>query len=276
MYRLVRLGSFLLPICAASVLPAAVFAADQGKVSPYLTLQLQKDQVYATVFSKAVEVRGEGFDDYTGRYSGTAAYKVLDPNPDRPVFDLRSPAFDKASYHVVLTQQDKGQQDCIEGKCEVDRETSGLTFNPLLWGMPTGELKVGQTWEVQVTEPWEIGPQGSETVRVVSLDPATGTVTLRREGSGNGASQDDARKLPIVVKGRKLEATVTAGSSHWSGLTTIQHGIILNDDILIRRRVTLQTEAGQFTGEETEYTLLNEMPTTGIEWPDDAATPAKG
>src|ERR1700733_15018057 len=124
MHRLARIGSSLLPICAALVLPAAVLAADQAKTSPYLTPQLQKGQVYATVFSKALEVRGEGFDDYTGRYSGTAAYKVLDPNPDRPVFDLKSPAFDKASYHAVLTLQDQGRQDCVEGKCEVDRETS--------------------------------------------------------------------------------------------------------------------------------------------------------
>jgi hypothetical protein len=258
------------------IVAASAQGAGPDSGGGYFTLQLQKGQIYATVFSKALEVRGEGFDDYTGRYSGTAAYKVLDPNPDRPVFDLESPAFDKANYHAVLTLQDQGRQDCVENKCEVDRETSGLTFNPLLWGMPTGELKVGQTWEVQVTEPWEIGPAGSETVRVVSVDPTTGIVTLHREGSGSGASQDDARKLPIVVKGKKLDATVTAGPSHWSGLTTIQHGIILNDEILIRRSVTLQTQAGQFTGEETEYTLLNQMPTTGIGWPDATATPAKG
>ncbi len=263
-------------LCFGILAAASVQGAGPDPSSGYFSLQLQKGQVYADVFSKALEVRGEGFDDYTGRYSGTAAYKVLDPNPEQPSFDLRSPAFDKATYHVVLTLQDRRQQDCIEGKCEVDRETSGLIFNPLLWGMPTGELKVGQTWGVQVTEPWEIGPQGSETVRVVSLDPETGIITLRREGGGSGASQDDARKLPIVVKGKKLDATVTAGPSHWSGLTTIQHGMILNDEILIRRSVTLQTEAGQFTGEETEYTLLNQMPTTGVEWPDPASSPAKG
>ncbi|HEX4299249.1 MAG TPA: hypothetical protein VH327_00105 [Gammaproteobacteria bacterium] len=276
MHWLARVGSSLLPVCAALILPASVCAADETKTNPYVTLQLQKGQVYATVFSKALEVRGEGFDDYTGRYSGTAAYKVLDPNPDRPEFDLKSPAFDKATYHVMLTLLEHGRQNCIEGKCEVDRETSGLTFNPLLWGMPAGELKVGQTWQLVVTEPWEIGPQGIETVSIVSLDPATGAATLRREGNGSGASQDDARKLSIVIKGRKLEATVTAGASHWSGLTTIQHGMILNDEILIRRSVTLQTEAGQFSAEETEYTLLNQMPTTGIEWPDVTASPAKG
>jgi hypothetical protein len=263
-------------LCCGIIVAASAQAAGPDPGSGYFTLQLQKGQAYATVFSKALEVRGEGFDDYAGRYSGTAAYRVLDPNPEQPVFDLNSPAFGKSDYHAVITLQDQLRQHCREGKCEVDRETSGLTFSPLLWGMPTGELKVGQTWDVQVTEPWEIGPQGSETVRVVSLDPAAGIVTLRREGSGNGASQDDARKLPIVVKGQKLEATVTAGPSHWSGLTTIQHGIILNDEILIRRSVTLQTEAGQFTGEETEYTLLNQMPTTGIEWPDATASPAKG
>ena len=69
------------------------------------------------------------------------------------------------------------------------------------------------------------------------------------------------------MQGKKLPATVTAGPSTWSGLTTIQRGIILNDEILIRRPVTLQTDAGTFKGEETEYTLLNLMPVTGISYP---------
>jgi hypothetical protein len=270
MHRLGRLGPFLLFIYATSVLPADVFAADQAKADPYLTPQLQKGQVFADVFSKAVEVRGEGFDPYTGRFSGTGAYKVLDPDPSKPTFDARSPAFDKPGYHAVATLADGGRDWCERGgKCDVNRQTSGPIFNPLLWGMPAGELKVGQTWQVAVTEPWEIGPPGSETVHVVSLDAADGAVTLEREGSGSGKSQDDERKLAIVVKGVKQEATVLAGAATWSGLTTIQRGLIMNDEILIRRTVTLQTDVGTFSGEETVYTLLNLMPTTGISYPAD-------
>lgn len=268
MHWLARISSWLLPVCAALVLPAAVFAADQQvTTSPYLTPQLQKGQVFANVFSKAVEVRGEGFDTYTGRFSGTGAYKVLDPDPSKPSFDAKSPAFDKADYHAIATLADGGRDWCEQSKlCSVNRQTSGPIFNPLLWGMPLGELKVGQTWQVAVTEPWEIGPEGREMVRVLSLDPADGIVTLEREGSGSGKSQDDERKLAIVVKGAKQEATVTAGPSTWSGLTTIQRGLILSDEILIRRPVTLQTAVGTFSGEETEYTLLNLMPTTGISY----------
>lgn len=263
MQRFARIGSSLL-----FILPAAGFAADQAKTDRYLTPQLQKGQVFANVFSKAVEVQGQGFDAYTGRFSGTGAYKVLDTDPSRPTFDAKSPAFDKPSYHAIATLSDGGRNWCEQGgQCSVNRQTSGPIFNPVLWGMPTGELKVGQTWKVAVTEPWEIGPPGSETVRVVSLDPADGIVTLEREGSGSGRSQDDERKLPIVVKGAKQEATVVAGSATWSGLTTIQRGMILNDEILIRRAVTLQTAVGTFSGEETVYTLLNLMPSTGISYP---------
>lgn len=253
-------------LCIGATLFAAASAADPGKANPYLTPRLEKGQVFANVFSKALEVRGEGFDPYSGRFSGTAAYKVLDSDPSKLTFDARSPAFDKPDYHAIATLADGGQDWCEHGRCTVNRQTSGPIFNPLLWGMPAAKLKVGQTWQVAVTEPWEIGPAGQETVRVVNLDPADGTVTLEREGSGMGKSQDDERKLPIVVKGKKLDATVTPGMSTWSGLTTVQHGLILNDEILIRRPVTLHTEAGIFSGEETEYTLLNLMPTLGISY----------
>lgn len=266
MHRSARLRVLSSCLCIVATLFAGAGAADPGKPSPYLTPQLQKNQIFANVFSKALEVRGEGFEPYSGRYSGTAAYKVLDPDPSKPTFDTRSPAFDKADYHAIATLADDGQDWCEQGKCTVNRQTSGPIFNPLLWGIPVGELKVGQSWQVTITEAWEIGPAGKETVRVVSLDPAGGIVTLEREGSGTGKSQDDERKLPISVKGKKLDATVVAGPSTWSGLTTIQRGLILNDEILIRRPVTLQTEAGTFSGEETEYTLLNLMPAMGISY----------
>ncbi len=260
-----------LSVGIAAVLVSGTIIADTGASNPYLTLQLQKGQVYADLFSKAVEVQGEGFDPYVGRYSGSAAYKVLDPDPANSTFDEKYPALGKAEVEADVIRKGDGETWCHDGKCDVDRETSGLAFNPLLWGMPAGDLKLGQTWQVQVTEPWEIGPAGSETVKVVSLDAANGIVTLEREGSGMGQSQDDGRKLPITVQGKKVPATVTAGPSTWSGLTTIQRGIILNDEILIRRSVTLQTEAGTFKGEETEYTLLNLMPTTGISYPVSAS-----
>ena len=74
---------------------------------------------------------------------------------------------------------------------------------------------------------------------MASLDPADGIVTLERDGGGTGESQNDQRKLSITVKGKKLDATVVAGTSAWSGLTTVQRGLTLNDEILTRRPVTL-------------------------------------
>ncbi|HET7175065.1 MAG TPA: hypothetical protein VFK21_03575 [Gammaproteobacteria bacterium] len=266
MHRFVYVRVLSSCFCIIGSLCIGTAVADTGKANPYLIPQLQKGQIFANVFSKALEVRGEGFEPYSGRYSGTEAYKVLDPDPSKPTFDTRSPAFDKPDYHAIATLGDGGQDWCEQGKCTVNRQTSGPIFNPLLWGMPDGELKLGQTWQVTVTEPWEIGPAGKETVRVVSLDPAEGIVTLERDGNGTGKSQDDERKLSITVKGKKLDATVVAGPSTWSGLTTVQHGLILNDEILIRRPVSLQTEAGTFSGEETEYTLLNLMPAMGISY----------
>jgi hypothetical protein len=254
-------------LCFGILAAASAQGAGPDPSSGYFSLQLLKGQTFADVFSKALEVHGEGFEPYAGRFSGTEAYKVVDPDPSKPTFDTKSPAYGKPSYHAIATLSDSGQDWCESGKCSINRQTSGPIFNPLLWGTPAGVLKPGQTWQVVITEPWEIGPKGQETVRVLSVDPAEGIVTLEREGSGSGKSQDDEHKLSIVVKGEKLEATVTPGASTWSGLTTIQRGLILNDEILIRRPVTLQTAAGTFHGEETEYTLLNLMPSTGISYP---------
>lgn len=254
-------------IAALSTVLAALAVGTSARADTpdtYFKLQLQTGQVLATLFSKAVEIEGTGFDDYASRYSGSAAYKVLDTNPDSPVYDEIYPALGKLQGEGTVNVRDGGDSHCVDGKCAVDRETSGLSFIPLLWGKPPADIKAGQTWKLAVTDPWEIGPPGSETVRVVSLDPANGTVTLERHGDGSGMSEDDQRKVNITVNGSKVEATVQPGPSHWSGRTVIRQGIIQSDEILIQRTVTLVTKTGSYQGVERVYTLLNAMPTDEI------------
>lgn len=42
------------------------------------------------------------------------------------------------------------------------------------------------SWQVPIAEPWELGPAGEQTVTVLSIDSAEHSVTLKREGSGDG------------------------------------------------------------------------------------------
>lgn len=232
----------------------------------YFKLRLQQGQVFGNLFSKAVEISGTGFDDYASRYSGSAAYKVLDANPDSPVYDEKYPALGKPDGEITVVMHDAGASYCARDKCAVNRQTSGVSFNPLLWGKPPADIKAGQTWTLDVTDPWEIGPVGKETVRVISLDPTNGTVTLERYGDGSGLSEDDQRKVNITVNGNKVEATVQPGPSHWSGHTVVRQGVIQSDEILIERPVTLVTKTGSYQGVERVYTLLNAMPIDDIDF----------
>ncbi|HJU26395.1 MAG TPA: hypothetical protein VJ722_06960, partial [Rhodanobacteraceae bacterium] len=139
--------------------------------------------------------------------------------------------------------------------------TSGLLFNRYLWGEVPDEVEAGSNWTATIGKPWEIGPPGTESVRVLRLDAENGGITLTREGTGAGASSDDARQPQITIAtndGRSLRVKVIPGKSHWSGYTTIRKGVIVGDAILLERPVTLVADTGEkFQGKERVYTLEN-------------------
>jgi hypothetical protein len=253
---------FVVSIVIASAWPLA--AAHAGSSASYFRLQLKKGETYTDVFSKTVSIRGKGFKEIVSRISGSGSYTVLDTNPDDPVFysPYRYDGYAEGAAKVEI--RGGGTTVCSQGKCTVDAESSGLAFNPLLWGMPPQDLKPGMTWQIKITRPWELGPPGTETVRVVSLDPVNHVVMLDRQGSGSGESDsEDAHAAHITVGGTTDVAKIVPGPSHWSGQTVFQHGIILSDVILIERPVTLVSKLGTFHGMEREYTLLNAMPLPG-------------
>lgn len=242
-----------------SVLPGVAAHADAS--SAYFRLQLQKGETYTTVFSKAISIKGDGFKEIVSRISGSASDTVVNPDPANPAFknNYRYDGFTEGASQYDV--RNGGTTYCGHGKCATDAESSGVMFNPLLWGTPPNDLKVGMTWKIKITQPWELGPPGTETVRVVSLDPVNHVVMLDRWGSGSGESDsEDAHTAHITVGNQTAVATLVPGPSHWSGQTVFRHGIILSDVILIERPVTLVSTLGKFQGMEREYTLLNAMP----------------
>jgi hypothetical protein len=250
-------------VALASVSFAGVAQADSA--AAYFRLQLRKGETYANVFSKAISIKGEGFKEIVSRISGSGTDTVVNPDPEAPVFNssYRYDVFAEGSTKGVEVR-DGGTTYCAQSRCVVDAESSGLSFNPLLWGTPPAELKPGQTWQIKISQPWELGPPGTETVRVVSLDPLNHVVMLDRWGSGSGESDsEDAHTAHITVGDKTDVAKIVPGPSHWSGQTVFRHGIILSDVILIERPVTLISKLGTFHGMEREYTLLNAMPPAG-------------
>jgi hypothetical protein len=249
---------------SAALLLTVAAPANADSSDAYLKPALKDGEHLADVFSKAVSIQGAGFDEYVKRVSGSADYTVSGVAEDGITFssDYRYDGFASGSGSYKALSD--GMTNCNQGKCTLDDETSGLLFNPYLWGPVPKDIHVGSTWTVHIAKSWEIGPPGTEEVRVVSLDPANGAITLAREGNGSGTSSDDearaqsGKPVTITKDGKQIEVSVIPGATHWSGYTTISKGVIVGDVIMVERHVTLVTKAGEkFEGEQRTYTLLN-------------------
>jgi hypothetical protein len=251
----------------ASVLCPAIAFAHAASASAYLIPDLKVGERLSDVFSKAVSIQGAGFQEYVHRVSGSADYTVTGTTPAAIVLD-ETDRYDGypsgGTAHDVEILRD-GITDCHLGKCAVNDETSGLIFNPLLWGKAPDILRAGTRWMAHIGKPWEIGPAGVEQVRVIRVDPLNDVVTLARSGSGSGPSSDDQydqqNGKPVHITttaGKSIEVTVIPGEAHWSGYTTVYKGVIVSDEIMVWRHVTLLSKSGdRFEGEQRSYTLLN-------------------
>lgn len=253
----IRLCSTLLLGLSSS---AAALAAASA-TAPALTPAFRTGAGFGNVFSRTIAIRAPGFDEAVHRVSGTATYRVVDaalPTP-RLRIDYRYDGRPAGSGTVELP--DGGATNCYDGKCAPNTDASGLAYNPRLWGAPPAALKLGQHWTVDIPGPWELGPAGRQTVTVVALDPASHTVTLEREGSGDGAWLDEKPQLTLTRDGKPYEVTRQAGRAHWHGYTTFRDGIVLSDELVSSRSVTLSSaQLGRIEATERQYILLNAMP----------------
>lgn len=212
-------------------------------------------------FSLAISLEGAGFKTLVQRVSGTGGGVVT--SADSKGIAMQSTY--QYDGRPVSSGTEKfladGQTTCWNDRCAVDHETSGAFFNRTLWGNPPADLQVGSHWTATIAQPWELGPAGTATVRVVQLDPANHTVTLSREGHGSGPSLHDQQVKQITLTtddGASVQAKVIPGEASWHGRTIVRDGIIVADTILVERDVTLETATGhKFKGKERLYTLEN-------------------
>lgn len=251
-----RMLSILL---VALALPAA--AAVSPTAAPALTPAYRVGTSLSNVFSRTIAIRAPGFDELVHRISGTATYHVTDAALAKPQLHIDYRYDGRAAGSGMVELSDAGATNCFAGKCAPNTDASGLAYNPRLWGRAPATLRVGQHWTVDIAAPWELGPAGQQTVTVVALDSTSHTVTLEREGTGNGAWLDDAPKLTLTRDGHSYEVTRQAGHAHWHGYTTFRDGIVLSDELVSTRPVTLtSTQLGCIEATERQYILLNAMP----------------
>jgi hypothetical protein len=250
----------------AMLLTAMPAIAIAGASAGYLTPGFHKGEQFSNVFSRTIAYRATGFDENVRRVSGSASYRVLDGSATQPRLriDYRYDGLQQGSGTVEL--RDGGAISCFNGKCTPNTDASGLAWNPRLWGTPPAALRVGQSWRVDMAAPWELGPPGTQKVTVIALDPVSQRITLLREGSGDGAYLDDKLAMTLTRDGQSWPVTVQPGRSHWYGYTTFRAGVVVSDELVVERPVTLASDKlGRIAGSQREYILLNAMP------PKDAA-----
>lgn len=253
----IRLWSLLLASLSWSGMAAAAASAS----APALTPAFRTGASFGNVFSRTVAIQAPGFDEAVHRISGTATYRVTDAAPAPPRLHIDYRYDGRAAGSGTVELPDGGATNCYDGKCAPNTDASGLAYNPRLWGAPPATLKLGQHWTVDIAEPWELGPAGKQTVTVVALDTGSHTVTLEREGSGDGVWLGEKPQLTMTHDGKPCDMTRQAGHAHWHGYTTFRDGIVLSDELVSTRQVSLTSARyGRVEATERQYILLNAMP----------------
>lgn len=258
-------------ICAAFLTLVAVNQADcqTPKTKPlkkntgkqmFFTPNLTKGQKLANIYSRAIAYSGDDFTTVVFRVSGSSTYEVIDNNPAKPSFketDLYDgrPASTGVSIIGLDGKGSYGKQSFT------NTSASGLLFSSLIWGNPPANLKEGDTWQADIAQPWELGGAGKQTVKVIAIDAKHNTITLLREGISESFYDGDRKQVEVITKdNKKVKMDLTPGTSHWSGYTTFKDGVVMADELLVTRPISLASDSLHFSGNQREYILLNAMP----------------
>jgi hypothetical protein len=229
--------------------------------SDYLSPKLRVGEKLGNMFSRTISYKVKGADEYVRRVSGTAIYSVIDSSPTKLILDTSGRYDGRPEFSGKVEIRDGGRTSCYNENCSRPTDASGLLYSPIIWGDPSQTIRNGSTWKVAIVEPWELGPPGTETVTVLSIVPESHTVTLQREGTGSGFFDNDLKQIPVTKNAKSYPAQVEPGPSHWNGYTVFREGVVISDELLVERPVTLHCgELGDLTGFERQYILLNAMP----------------
>jgi hypothetical protein len=252
--------ALLVSVFALVVAPACAQAPAAG-ASP-LQLTLTPGAHYSNIFSVAVSILIDKQPEFVWRNSGSATYVVksitntIAHMSERGRYDGRPAG--SGTFDIDLRTFNALDK---KGKQVIDTDSSGFNYNTFIWGSPPASIAVGTNWLVKIPTTWELGPAGTENVRVLSVNSADNSATLLREGSGSGATLDDA-PFKITYNGAKVRIKITPASvAHWRGISTFKNGIVMADSILCTRDIWVTLPNGdKVLGHERLYTLVNVIP----------------
>ena len=226
----------------------------------YFTLKLTKGDTLANIYSRTIAFTGDDFTPVVFRVSGTSIYEVVDNNGSKPVFnetDLYDGRPESKGLSIIGLDGSARYND----QSFVNSSASGLLYSELVWGPVKKNIHEGDSWKNTISQPWELGGPGTQVIKVITIDEKNQTVTLQREGNSEGFFDQDKKQIEIPTKDeKKLKMDVTPGTAHWIGYTTFKNGVILSDELLVSRSVTLSNDSLHFIAKQREYILLNAMP----------------
>ncbi len=238
-------------------------APPRGAARAFLEPKPLPGQTLSFITYRVISIYGPGIEDSVVSIPATGTY-TFEPSVSADIIhwkaDVRMDG-KRVIKDLDGEYRDQGTSICYSGKCSFNSNASGPFYNPTFWGTPDGKLKAGQTWNVTLAKPWELGPAGSQTVTVLSVDKANGIVVLKREGEGVG-SYEGSHDIATVRKNGKVYTTkATFGKAHWIGQAVIQHGVIVSDELLCTTPVELSSpDFGTSQAEERQYMSLLEHP----------------
>lgn len=220
-------------------------------------------QTLSFITYRVISIYGSGIEDSVVSIPATGTY-TFEPSASADTIHWKADV--RMDGKRVLKDldgeyRDQGTSICYSGKCSFNTNASGPFYNPTFWGSPHGELKVGQTWKVTLAKPWELGPAGTQTVTVLSVDKVNGTVVLKREGEGIGSYEGSRDTATIKKDGKPYTVKVAFGKAHWIGQAVIQHGVIVSDELLCTTPVELSSPYfGTSQAQERQYMSVLEHP----------------
>ncbi|MEO6869394.1 MAG: hypothetical protein ABI168_07105 [Ginsengibacter sp.] len=258
--RLLIFGLFFLSsTCIAQVRQPSVL---KKKVKGYKTLgyfktDLKPGRHLGTIFMRTSSITGDGFTPQANRVSGTGDYTVTASNADSSSFEALFTIDGFAPSLSTVTISDSGKTIGFSGKKFPNREASGLVYNPAIWGTIKGFPKKGDEWTVNIDKSWELGGAGKQLVSVIYADHKNFIIILKREGSGEGFYDNEPEEMIIKNGAESIKVKITPGTGHWNGYTTIQRGLIISDELMATRPLTLITSDTIFHAIHREYIMLN-------------------
>lgn len=223
----------------------------------YFKFNLQPGQKTGTVFMRTISVASDSFPEVVNRVSGTGDYTVTQANSDSASFAVifRVDGHPASKFNVGIT--DEGRSIVFSGKKSANHEGSGLAFNAFLWGQPPAKLKKGDTWTVHIDHQWEGGGPGLQKVTVVYADPANHTICLRRDGESEGFYEGEPKEITITKNGQPVKMKLNPGTTHWTGYTIFREGLVISDELIATRPLTLSAGDTVYKAEQREYMMLN-------------------